>query len=78
MRKLLLLLPCLIMSGCFYDADNQKEILKEMPDSKIFKIQNLSNRYVVLTNDSTVYVVGCTHLTDCEISEKHFLFSFKK
>jgi len=68
------------LTSCFYDADNQKSISKEMPGAVIYKLNNGGGKdaYVVISQDSLVYYVSCNHATDSEISSKQLLFSIKK
>lgn len=70
---------CVIMLGCNYDVDYQKAILTEFPEATIYHPEALSSyTYLVVTKDSSVYVVNCGYPKSAEISKKQFVFSFKK
>jgi hypothetical protein len=78
MKKVLIsILSCIALSSCInYDVDYQKSILKEIPSCTIYNTGN-SDEYIVVTKDSSVYMVICG-ATDSRVTSKKFIFSFHK
>jgi len=79
MKKILLILfVSLMITSCSYDIDYQIEIAKQIPNAKIYKLNHVANRYIVVSKDSSVYYVECSTAFGPEISSKQLLFSFAK